>query len=524
MPAPTTADYFHPFASGDRPQPAPLLPSSPSAVLLYLGAGLDLYPVASHYAGYSTFLYVDAKPRLTRAPGDKDHAAWRAPEEVAKSVVDRALGALDVWELVAPEILKFQGQGGLRLYYIFATLDFELVQQAAAFPFVATLLERVEGLYVHGLYISPETNLHLPNLRTVYAIPGNASCADVDFIQEHDCTPPGPSSPYYIPTRTEQEHYERLCAWAGVNPHAVPQQPQIEYGTEADQLLEKFVGLSLTAPLKPKEPKPAKEKKGLWKAKTKESAVSVAVAAARGPPLRFVLIDQISWDENLARGTIPPPPVPSRTGFAHEIMGRPSTVLRKSNTFSTDEIKPRAQVSVDLHEPVHQKRESIPHVLPPLPPSTSTFTPASLRGYPSNSSLRKKQSLRGFPSTQSLRGLAQLQLSPAPPAIRESSEDVPRISRPKSGGGTSQGLVRCSSKRTEGVVKGGGYRVSKTVQEAEAVWEERDRKERERRREERRMRERGMDVPAPPKKNFLKFLSHGFFGLDTGEVRHAHTV
>jgi hypothetical protein len=42
--------------------------------------------------------------------------------------------------------------------------------------------------------------------------------------------------------------------------------------------------------------------------------------------------------------------------------------------------------------------------------------------------------------------------------------------------------------------KGGGYRVSKTVREAEEVWEERDRKERERRKEEKSMRERGMDA------------------------------
>ncbi|KAL5639033.1 hypothetical protein ACGC1H_003418 [Rhizoctonia solani] len=486
-----TTDYFYPFASGDRVQPAPLLPSSASAVLLYLGAGLDLYPVASRYAGYSTFLYVDAKPRLTRAPGDRDHAAWRAPEEVAKSVVDRALGVLERWELVAPEILKFEGRG-VRLYYIFATLDFELVAQAAAFPFVATLLDRVEGLYVHGLYISPETNLRLPNLRTVYAIPGNASCVDVDFIQEHDCTPPDPSSPYYIPTRAEQEHYERLCAWAGVNPHASP--PMAEYGSEADQLLEKFVGLSLTA-TKPKD-KRRKNKNG-----------------KRGPPLRFVLIDQISWDEDLLRGTIPPPPTPSRTGFAHEVISRPSLV-RKSNTYSTDEIKPRPERSLEL---VHARQDSIPHVLPPLPPSTSAFTPASLRGYPSNSSLRTK-SLRTFPSTQSLRGLAQLQMAPP---IRE-SDDVPRISRPKSGGGTSQGLVRCSSRKTVGATRGGGYRVSKTVREAEAVWEERDRKDRERRREEKTMRERGMDIPS--KKGFFKFLAHGFFGAESGEKRHAHTV
>ncbi|CAE6514478.1 unnamed protein product [Rhizoctonia solani] len=495
-------DYFHPFASGDRPQPAPLLPCSSSSVLLYLGAGLDLYPVASRYAGYSTFLYVDAKPRLTRAPGDRDHAAWRAPEDVARSVVDRALGVLDAWELVAPEILKFNGRG-IRLYYVFATLDFELVEQAKAFPFIGTLLERVEALYVHGLYISPETGLHLPNLRTVYAIPGNASCVDVDFIQEHDCTPPDPSSPYYIPTRAEQEHYERLCVWAGVNPYVQPLQVQPEYGTEADQMLEKFVGLSLTA-------KPPKEKKGLWKSKTKE-------VSKPGPPLRFVLIDQISWDEDLC-GTIPPPPVPSRTGLASELTGRPSNV-RKSTNLSTDEIKTRAKFSVELVE--HRKKSSIPHVLPPLPASTSAFTPTSLRGYPSNSSLRKKQSLRGFPSTQSLRGLAQLQLSAPPPVIRESSE-VPRISRPKSGGGSSQGLVRCSSRRQAGAKNRGGYRVSKTVNQAEAVWEERDRKERERRREEKKMRERGMSPP--PKKRFLKFISYGIFGSESGEGRHAHTV
>ncbi|CAE6452236.1 unnamed protein product [Rhizoctonia solani] len=509
MPSTTTPDYFHPFSSGDRPQPAPLLPSSSQAVLLYLGAGLDLYPVASRYAGYSTFLYVDAKPRLTRAPGDRDHAAWRAPEEVARSVVDRALGVLDSWELVAPEILKFTGRG-VRMYYIFAVLDFELVQVANSIPFVATLLERVEALYVHGLYISPETGLHLPNLRTVYAIPGNASCADVDFIQEHDCTPPDPSSPYYIPTRAEQEHYERICAWAGVSPHTAPPMQMEAYGTDADQLLEKFVGLSLTGPVKPpKEPK-VKDKKGLRKGKNKIST--------RGPPLRFVLIDQISWDEDLPRGTIPPPPVPSRTGFASEITGRPSTTARKSNAFgSTDEIKPRGQVSVE-----HERRESIPHVLPPLSPTTSIFTPTSLRGYPSNSSLRTRASLKGFPSTQSLRGLAQLQLS-APAPIRESTE-VARISRPKSGGGPSQGLVRCSSRRPVSLRKGGGYRVSKTVREAEEVWEERDRKERERRREEKSMRERGMDVPAPTKKSFLKFISYGFFGSDGGEGRHAHTV
>ncbi|KAG8700984.1 hypothetical protein FRC08_004339, partial [Ceratobasidium sp. 394] len=211
-------DYFSPFASGDRPQPAPLLPSASSAVLLYLGAGLDLYPVAARFAGFSTFLYVDAKPRLTRAPGHQDHASWRAPADVARSVIDRAGGNLDRdgWELVAPELLRFRGPDGVLLYYVFATLDFELAARAAAVPVIAKLLERVEALYVHGLYITPETNLHLLALRTVYSIPGNASCADVDFIAEHDCTPPAPSSPYYVPTRAEREHYERLCAWAGV--------------------------------------------------------------------------------------------------------------------------------------------------------------------------------------------------------------------------------------------------------------------------------------------------------------------
>jgi hypothetical protein len=145
------ADYFHPFCSGDRAQPAPLLPSSADAVLLYLGAGLDLYPVACRYAQFSTFLYVDAKPRLTRAPGHSDHASWRAPEDVARGVMDRALGALHAWELVAPEVLQFTGPA-LTLYYVFATLDFELAARASGLPLLAQLLARVEALYVHGLY------------------------------------------------------------------------------------------------------------------------------------------------------------------------------------------------------------------------------------------------------------------------------------------------------------------------------------------------------------------------------------
>ncbi|KAF8748635.1 hypothetical protein RHS01_10684 [Rhizoctonia solani] len=469
MPTPTP-DYFHPFSSGDRPQPAPLLPSSPHAVLLYLGAGLDL---------------------------DRDHAAWRAPEDVARSVVDRALGMLDQgWELVAPEILKFQGRSAVTMYYIFATLDFELVQVANSIPFVATLLERVEALYVHGLYISPETGLHLPNLRTVYAIPGNASCVDVDFIQEHDCTPPDPSSPYYIPTRAEQEHYERLCAWAGVNPHAVPPPVELEvYGNETDLLLERFVGLSLTAPVKPpKEPK-AKDKKGSRKGKSKIST-------------RF------------ASRNDPPPPVPSRTGFANEIIARPSTAVRKTSNCYSTYITPSPNHLVNIHT-------------------------LSLRGYPSNSSLRTRASLRGFPSTQSLRGLAQLHLAspPGPAPIRESLEtDHARISRPKSGGGSSQGLVRCSSKRPASVIRGGGYRVSKSIREAEQVWKSAiakngsvgARKVDAGARDERCVSalsflsvELGIDDlhrPTQTKKSFLRFITYGLFGSDGGEGRHAHTV
>ncbi|KAG8737170.1 hypothetical protein FRC10_008493 [Ceratobasidium sp. 414] len=472
-------DYFAPFASGDRPQPAPLLPSAPSAVLLYLGAGLDLYPVAARFAGFSTFLYVDAKPRLTRAPGHQDHASWRAPADVARSVVDRAGGNLDRddWELVAPELLRFRGPGGVVLYYVFATLDFELASRAASIPAVARLLQRVEALYVHGLYITPETSLHLPALRTVYSIPGNASCADVDFIAEHDCTPPAPSSPFYVPTRAEREHYERLCAWAGVRVDsgegvtglmaelcertrvreeqvvAGLDRQKFERAMQVEKQLEKFIGLAPAAAIQPK-PKP----KPLKSPKTKSKRMVEPKIA--GPPLRFVLIDQISWDDDLPRGMFPLPPVPSATGVYEYPTPRPSAAgsSRRSGESSSS-------------LPVTRK-ESIPHVLPPLP-----FAPSS-------------------------------------PALL----DVPpkRFTRPKSGGGAAQGLVRSNpvspkshlpllptaSSRTSAVgrsaleedarpvVKTGGYRIAKTVREAEAVWLEREQKDRQRMREEERMRER----------------------------------
>ncbi|KAG8712131.1 hypothetical protein FRC09_020198 [Ceratobasidium sp. 395] len=534
-------DYFAPFASGDRPQPAPLLPSNSSAVLLYLGAGLDLYPVAARFAGFSTFLYVDAKPRLTRAPGHQDHASWRAPADVARSVIDRAGGNLDRdgWDLVAPELLRFRGPDGVLLYYVFATLDFELESRAASIPVVAKLLQHVEALYVHGLYITPETNLHLPALRTIYAIPGNASCADVDFIAEHDCTPPAPSSPFYVPTRAEREHYDKLCAWAGVRAgdtresatgavtelhdegvrgdgYVGMDRAKLERALQVERQLEKFIGLAPAATIQPK-PKPPKAPKPSKSAKRKITEPKIA-----GPPLRFVLIDQISWDDDLPWGTLPPPPVPSATGIYEYPTPRPSAVSSLSSRPSAiGSSRPSGESSTSLPVP---RKQPIPHILPPLPFSPAASSPALLE---------------------------------VPPK---------RFSRPKSGGGAAQGLVRSdpilpkshppllppsSSSRASSsslqprtsaigrsaleedirpVVKTGGYRIAKTVREAEGVWVERERKERERMREEEGMRERlGMGVSSiqtkPKSRGIIKkYLAGGFFDREATERVHAHTV
>ncbi|QRV80878.1 hypothetical protein RhiJN_08893 [Ceratobasidium sp. AG-Ba] len=479
-------DYFRPFASGDRPQPAPLLPSDASAVLLYLGAGLDLYPIAARFAGFSNFLYVDAKPRLTRAPGHQDHASWRAPADVARAVIERAAGNLDRdgWELIAPEVLRFRGPDGIVLHYVFATLDFELVSRATSMPTIAKLLQRVEALYVHGLYITPETNLHLPALRTVYAIPGNASCADVDFIAEHDCTPPTPSSPLYVPTKAEREHYEKLCAWAGVRvdggqgvtrlmaelaererERAGMDKAQLEKALEVERHLQSFIGLapSATIPTRSKPPKPPKQSRSKSKTKQKEPKIAGIYEY----------------------------PVPASS--------------RPSNISSS---RPSGESSASLPN-MSRKPSPIPHVLPPLPFSVSTPT----------------------------------------------LEPPKRFSRPKSGGGSAQGLVRSnpvppkpvslapwapSEPRTSAVgrsaleeavrpvVKTGGYRIAKTVREAEAVWLERETRERGRLEEEERMRERMAMGVAPltkPKaRRFLKFLAGGVLDRDPRERGHAHTV
>ncbi|KAF8594388.1 hypothetical protein BDV93DRAFT_549244 [Ceratobasidium sp. AG-I] len=525
-------DYFAPFASGDRPQPAPLPPSAPDAVFLYLGAGLDLYPVAARYADFSTFLYVDAKPRLTRAPGHQDHAAWRAPADVARAVIERAGGNLDrdSWELVAPEVLRFRGPGDMLLYYVFATLDFELVGRASSLPLLGKLLRRVEALYVHGLYISPETNLHLPSLRAVYAIPGNASCADVDFVAEHDCTPPTPSHPDYIPTRAERQHYNRLCVWAGVKPEEEEVQPlkskslaeiegvgmspeKLERAIQLERQLERFIGLPPA--VKPKSHSRSQpEPRARTKAKSKGKARSKPVPA--GPPLRFVLIDQIVWDEELPCGTLPPPPVPSKLAYSlasddgHTLRSHSRTSARKESSSPSR----KSNTSRSRRPSASPSRKpSIPHILPPLPTTS--------------------------PSLSSL-------YTPQPPIAPK------RFSRPRSGGGAAQGLVQ-SPKRpapsqalalslsplhTGGSRLGmdeprpqlvsGGYRVAKTVGEAEAIWAERDRKERERLKEEKKMRERGgfgdWTPPVNRPKTFLEFLTGGIKVLDRREQGHAHTV
>ncbi|KAG8720385.1 hypothetical protein FRC08_000407, partial [Ceratobasidium sp. 394] len=257
-----------------------------------------------------------------------------------------------------------------------------------------------------------------------------------------------------------------------------------------EKQLEKFIGFAPAATIQPK-PKPPKPPKTKPKRKPEPKIA--------GPPLRFVLIDQISWDDDLPRGTLPLPPVPSATGI-YECPTPRSSAAGSS--------RPSGESSSSLPA---TRKESIPHVLPPLP------------------------------------------FSPSSPALL----DVPpkRFTRPKSGGGAAQGLVRSNpvspkshppllptgslSSRTSAVgrsaleeqvrpvVKTGGYRVAKTVREAEAVWLEREQKDRERMREEEKMRQRvgGAFGQAKSKQRGLaKFLAGGIFNWDMTERGHAHTV
>ncbi|KAF8594378.1 hypothetical protein BDV93DRAFT_611891 [Ceratobasidium sp. AG-I] len=141
------------------------------------------------------------------------------PADVARAVAERADQNVVVhgWELVSPDVLRFREPCDM-LLCVFATLDLELVAWASSLPLLGMLLRRVEAHHIHGVYISPETNLLLPSLRAVYAILDNSSRADVDSVADHDCTPPTPSRPDYILTCAELQHYNRLCTSAGIRP------------------------------------------------------------------------------------------------------------------------------------------------------------------------------------------------------------------------------------------------------------------------------------------------------------------
>lgn len=337
----------------------------------------------------------------------------------------------------------------------------------------------------HTRPVSPETNLHLPSLRAVYAIPGNASCADVDFVAEHDCTPPTPSHPDYIPTRAERDHYQRLCAWAGLKPEDEPapsirsrslaeiegsgmSPEKLERAVRLERQLERYIGLP--PPPKAKSQTRSQPEARARKTKTKGKARGKPVPS--GPPLRFVLIDQIVWDEDLPHGTLPPPPMPSKLAYSlasddgHTTRSRSRTSTRKESASPSRQLGATSGPSRLSVSP--SRKPNVPQVLPPLPSLSSSIS------------------------------------------VVQPAERPKRFSRPRSGGGAAQGLVQ-SPKRllvtshplqlNEGTRLGmdeprprlimGGYRVAKTVKEAEAIWAERDRKERERLKEEKRMRERG---------------------------------
>ncbi|KAF8579390.1 hypothetical protein K439DRAFT_1638007 [Ramaria rubella] len=189
------------------------VPAPPTPLMLYIGAGYDLSPLltfAPHgppypivpltaqpkpnapppprqhptHDTYTSFLFVDAKPRHTSAFMVPDFDEWTSLDARVRNILHYAQGSLSRWRTLpsTPDLIWFEGGGDAlhatqraqdpdwhcastspqlpastrsqpltTLLYLFNTLDIELVRT----PGLGDVLACVEALYVHGLRMHP---------------------------------------------------------------------------------------------------------------------------------------------------------------------------------------------------------------------------------------------------------------------------------------------------------------------------------------------------------------------------------
>ncbi|GJJ14166.1 hypothetical protein Clacol_008426 [Clathrus columnatus] len=212
---------------------SPLLPHFPplepptTPMMLYIGAGYDLSPLLTFsphgppypieplnkYAdfsypakdSYTSFIFVDAKPRHTYAFMVPDFEEWKDVDVRIKNVLYYSQGVLTRWRCVpgANDLIWFEGGGDdehvikrmsdpdwhcmpssaaqsrpktwlfshkpipdaspkplVTVYYLFNTLDVEVTRS----PRMERMWSRVEALYVHGLMIHRSTGSGLSPL------------------------------------------------------------------------------------------------------------------------------------------------------------------------------------------------------------------------------------------------------------------------------------------------------------------------------------------------------------------------
>ncbi|KAF8522636.1 hypothetical protein BU17DRAFT_64325 [Hysterangium stoloniferum] len=218
-------------------------PATP--IMLYIGAGYDLSPLLTFAPGgspypivplgpdrarsyatlhptetYTSFVFVDAKPRHTSAFMVPDFHEWKGIDERVRNVLHYSQGLLTRWRTVpgAPDLIWFEG-GGHRvhdrhwhhsttttaakvssprplttLFYLFNTLDLEITKA----PLMENMWPRVQALYVHGLRIHhntgagmsllPQTGTLGIGLKRCYVLVGSwggkAGVRKVDFVKE----------------------------------------------------------------------------------------------------------------------------------------------------------------------------------------------------------------------------------------------------------------------------------------------------------------------------------------------------
>ncbi len=135
-------------------------------MLLYLGAGVDLWPVRRYAHAHSTFIYVDGLPDSKYYT--QEQVGYQTTSDLDVMIetiqndleVERAFVSLD--RLPGQLVFHLRGGGCLRYFYNC------LAEEMHTRPELSAMLPDITSLYLHGFAPPMKSIQHLPNLVCCY--------------------------------------------------------------------------------------------------------------------------------------------------------------------------------------------------------------------------------------------------------------------------------------------------------------------------------------------------------------------